>query len=199
MRTFTTSRSEVRAPAQRTWDEECVRLIRDGDVAAFREMFDAFAPSLIRFARQYLGTTELAEETVHDVFLSVWALGPEWEPRGAVRPYLFSAVRNACIDHLRQRQRKPEERSFSESDIFATTEGSYAALRQKELQAAAQRAIEEMPERRRLVFLLSRQQDLTYAEIAAVMGISVNTVEVQIVRALKFLRERLSPMLTSIL
>lgn len=171
-----------------------VERIRQGDEDAFRALFDAYYEPLVVFARLHLPTLEIAEEAVQDVLISIWKRGSDLRLHGALRPYLYGAVRRRCIDY-RRRRKKPGRQQLDAATDYAGEDGPEELLREKELRHALQYALEAMPERRRMVFVLSRYQGLTYNEIAAVLGIKKGTVEVQIVRALKFLRERLAPLL----
>jgi RNA polymerase sigma-70 factor (ECF subfamily) len=106
-------------------------------------------------------------------------------------------VRHAAFAHLR---RERLSRQWTEAQTLANPDATRveppdAAVHASELAAAAERAIAELPERCRLVFTLSRQHGLRYAEIAQVMGITVGTVEVQMNRALKALRTKLTLLL----
>ena len=112
--------------------------------------------------------------------------------RTSVRSYLLTAVRNAALSYLRHervvRRRQAEVRDFHEV-VAASPEAR--ALRQRRLSRSGRRSA-RLPDRCRLVFTLHREQGLTYAEVAEVLGISPRTVEVQIGRALKSLRKGLA-------
>ena len=173
-------------------EDEWAERIRGDSYAAFEALFDAYYAELVESASYYVHRKEVAEELVQDVFFNIWDRRHDWHPRGALRTYLYGAVRNHCLMHLRhekvvQRWRREERhRPRPEAD------GPVDRLEYKEFSRAVQQAIEALPERRRLVFTLSRRQGLTYAEIAALLDLSINTVENQMVRALKTLRERLA-------
>lgn len=178
-------------------DEEWIRRIRQGDCAAFGALFRAYHQDLVRFVRRHVGRLDVAEGLVQDVFCEIWQGRAGWQPRGALRPYLYGAARNHANKHLRHRRvrdryRRDKRRDPGRSVAEDTPERE---LRYKELSAALERAIADMPERRRHVYQLSRQQGLSYAEIAAVLEISTNTVEVHMVRALKFLRASVAQLL----
>lgn len=172
-------------------ESEWVNAIRAGDVSAFEAMFHAYHAPMCAFAYRYLGARDLAEEIVQEVFLFVWERREGWDVRSSVRSYLFTAVRNAALSYLRHervvRRKESEVRRLQPEpppspDLEAVEAETVAAVR---------RAVERLPERCRLAFTLHREQGLTYAEVAAVLGISPRTVEVQIGRALKSLRKYL--------
>jgi RNA polymerase sigma-70 factor (ECF subfamily) len=167
-----------------------------GSAQAFDALVRAHYARLYNFAYRMLGTRDAAEDAVQEIFLWVWDHRSEVQLRDPL-PYLYQALRNRCLMALR-RTRRWREVDFDTEDEAAfaqpagATVGTTTAIEAADLEAALGRAIEELPERCRLVFTMSREQDLTYAEIAAVLGISPKTVENQIGRALKLLRRRLA-------
>jgi RNA polymerase sigma-19 factor, ECF subfamily len=173
-------------------EPERVEGIRAGDPSAFEAMFHAYHAPLCSFACRYLGARDLAEEIVQEVFLCIWERKESWEVRTSVRSYLLTAVRNAALSYLRHervvRRRQAEVRDIHET-VAASPEGRTL---EAETVAAVRQAIGRLPDRCRLVFTLHREQGLTYAEVAEVLGISPRTVEVQIGRALKSLRKNLA-------
>ena len=173
-------------------DAEWVAAVRTGDPAAFEALFHAYHAPLCTSAHRYLGARDLAEEIVQEVFLFVWERRETWHVRTSVRSYLFTAVRNAAMSYLRHervvRQREPEVRELH----HARPTSPEADALDAEIAVAVQQAVSRLPARCRLVFTLNREQGLTYAEIAKVLGISPRTVEVQIGRALKSLRRCLA-------
>lgn len=166
--------------------------IRTGNEQAFEALFAAYHGPLCTFAYRYVQARDIAEELVQEVFLYLWEHRAEWEERAQIRTYLFTAVRNAAVSYLRH-ERVVRRSAARVIEIFTrsrlTADGD---LRAGELAHALQRAIDRLPERCRLVFTLGREQGLTYAEIATVLGISPKTVEVQMGRAYKALRKHLA-------
>jgi len=136
----------------------------------------------------------IAEELVQDVMLELWRRRESLAADGSPQAYLFQATRNRVLNHLRHL--KIEQRS--EPDVRGeswTTPHADAAVAEEELDAAVQRAVRSLPDRCREVFELSRVHGLKYSEIASQLGISVKTVEAQMGKALRTLRERLAPLL----
>jgi RNA polymerase sigma-70 factor (ECF subfamily) len=178
----------ARAPAAR--ETGWVEGIRAGDPAAFEALFHAEHAALCAFAYRYLKARDLAEEIVQEVFLFIWERRKTWDVRSSVRSYLFTAVRNAAVSYLRH-ERVVRRRERDALELFQIP-SVHADLEEAEILAAVQRAVGRLPERCRLVFTLQREQGLTYAEVAEVLGISPKTVEVQMGRALKSLRKSLA-------
>jgi RNA polymerase sigma-70 factor, ECF subfamily len=157
---------------------------------AFDALVRAHYGKLCGFAYRLLGSREMAEDAVHDVFLHVWQGRERFDFRDPLA-YLYRAVRNRIISDRRHHLVHDRvvadigEMSNSAPDAADDVEG-------EELARAAARAVETLPPRCRLVFTMRREQGLSYAEIAQVLDISVKTVENQMTRAAKLLRARLA-------
>ena len=165
-------------------------MLRRDDRAAFEGLFRAYSAALCTFAWGYVRSLEVAEGIVQDVFLKLWKGRTSWDPACGVRAYLYAAVRNGALDHLKHR--RVVERWAAEPRPPSPAEPTpEEELQHKELEAAVQAATARLPERCRLVFTLSRQHGLTYAEIADVLGISPKTVEAQMRRAFALLKQAL--------
>lgn len=166
--------------------------LRRGEARSFERLFRAYHPQLCRYAFSYVGNAAVAEELVQDVFLHVWERRHAWDIRGSARTYLYTAVRNAALSRLRHekviRRSEPETIAlYSDRSAPSADQEVIAA----EITGDLTEAIDRLPRRRREIFLLHREEDLTYTQIAARLGISVKTVETQMSRALKALRRHL--------
>lgn len=183
--------------------------LRAGDESAFEELFRAYFGRLATLAFAFVKSREVAEELVQDTLLRVWRERTTWEVRGSVRSYLYAAVRHRAISHLR----KVRVETRVQDDAIATAlhgaggaweeGGRFASevpaadsrVETQELREAIARAVAELPDRCREAFVLSRQHELSHAEVAAIMGTSVRTVENHVAKARAHLRCRLSPWL----
>ena len=166
--------------------------LRAGDRAAVEELFREHYAALVGFADGYVRSTAVAEEIVQDVFLNLWRGRERLAGEGTLRAYLFQAVRNRALNHLRHARHVARHAAAAPRDDAVPALGD-ALLVEAELAAAARAAVDALPERCREVFLLSRAHDLSYAEIARALDISVKTVETQMGRALKAIRRALLP------
>lgn len=166
---------------------------RRGDVAAFESLYRYLYTPLREFAEGYLRSRELAEEIVQDVFLAIWEGREQLEVRGSVRGYLYVAVRNRALNLIRrgQAERRSTDRIALEEGARVARNTAHEQLVYDELAASVQRVIDELPPRMRQAYTLYYQHDLSYAEVAAVMGNSVKTVENQLARALKIIWQRM--------
>ena len=179
--------------------------LREGDWEAFRVIFEAHYPRLIRLARSLLRDSTDAEDIVQDVFLRIWRDRGRLVIQKSLRTYLLAAVRNRVLDHLRGRtvERRwvdpmPETGEPQGIRHQGSGGGSDPATL-AELEEAYRRAIAALPERCRTTFLLCRGEGLSYADTADVMGVSLGTVRTQMGRALGALRVSLEPFLTLLL
>lgn len=176
-------------------DGELLARLRRGDRAAFDDVFRTWYARLVRVADGIVHDEAVAEEVVQDVMLELWRRREQLAADGAVHAYLLRATRNRALNH--QRHLKVAQRGAVH---VATDEArppvASSMLEATELDAAVRRAMDDLPPRCREVFELSRVQGLRYAEIAEAMDISVKTVETQMGKALKLLRERMSDWLS---
>lgn len=174
-------------------EKQWVRKVREqGDRDAFEKIFRSYYERLCNYAHGYLGTSQGAEDVVQAVFLKIWDQRKNWNPEGTVSQYLFTAVRNKALNVLRH-ERVKEDTEEEVIRVFQELKDKSSADDEEteELRQAIQNAINDLPPRRREIFLLSRRSGLTYQEIANVLGVSVNTVGTQMGRALKTLRNHL--------
>lgn len=167
-------------------DSALVHKIRAGDEGAFEEMFYTYYSGLCAFAAQYVDSYDRARGVVQDVFLRIWQGRASWEVTGELKPYLYQAVRNQALNAIDRRKRFEglREGPVEDRSLSGTREQFY----EKELARAIWSAIDELPHRRRMAFVLHRQHGLSYEQVGEVMGITAKTVENQIGRALKDLR-----------
>jgi RNA polymerase sigma-70 factor (ECF subfamily) len=171
-------------------DGELLARLRRGDEGAFDAVFRAYYGALVGLAEGMLRHRAVAEEVVQDVMLELWRRRETLAVEESLRAYLFQATRNRALNHLRHRkvEHRGEPHARGES---VTPAAADALLAEEEIDVAVRRAVAGLPDRCREVFELSRVHGLTYAEIARTLGISVKTVEAQMGKALKVLREKL--------
>lgn len=166
------------------------------DKLDFDEMYTIYFPKLVRFSQTYLFLQEDAENVVQDIFLKLWENRELLSFEGNFNAYLFTIVKNRCIDILRKECREGSERYFFspverqelEFKLYSLQKFDENSFSFFEMERILQQAIESLPERCREIFRLSRMEGLQNKEIAARLGISVNTVEGQMSIALRKLR-----------
>ena len=179
-----TSSDDVRTDAdERAWADR----IRAGDMDAFEALYRTYWQRLYSFAFRYVHSKEDAEEVAQEVFFRIWRGRAHWVPLGAVRNYLYLAVRNAARDRL---ERAAVARRWRVGQVGTATE-MQSDLEAAELVATVERALAELPPKRSAVCKLRLIDGLSYAQIADRLGICEKTVETQLARGLKFVRDRI--------
>jgi RNA polymerase sigma-70 factor (ECF subfamily) len=168
---------------------DLIEKIRQGDAKAFEKLFFTHSSALIRFSWRFVRNLQVAENIVQDVFVKIWHNRDRLDPLLNVKAYLYKAVKNQALQHLRHL--KIENRQDEVPDFKCTGSSPEEALHAKEIAEALDRAVSELPPHRRAIFTLSKFDHFTYAEIAEMQNISIKTVETQMGRALKFVRRRL--------
>lgn len=166
------------------------------DKPAFEKLFRSFFPGLVLFAMKYLPDQDSAKEVVHNVFLNLWEKREKIDTSASLKSYLFTSVHNRCLNFIRDRKKfDTDESSILKIESTDFSDGS-DRLEEQELEQRIYDALEALPEKCREVFKLNRFEGMKYGEIAGHLGISVKTVEAQMSKALKILREKLSDYLS---
>lgn len=165
---------------------------------SFDDIFNLYYPRCILFATKLLGNKWDAEEAVQELFINLWAKGKLDTINGSVKSYLFKSVFNICIDvHRKNKVKQKNEADGPEAKEAAIPFNN--PLLEEELEKHITEAINQLPEKRRQIFLMSRDEGLSYRQIAEKLALSEKTVETQISRSLKQLKTALSEYLPTIL
>ena len=164
------------------------------EVKEFEQMFHRLQPRLYAYCCKYINNSELAKDIVQECFISLWE--NRTEITVSYEPYLFRAVHNRCISHFRSLKVHDDyatsvKQKLKEMEIYPETPYPLTELYLKEINELLQHCVEHLPEKCRLVFMMSRYQGMKNQEIAEELGISVRTVEAQIYHALKNMKEEL--------
>lgn len=162
--------------------------LREGDEVAFEIIFKRYYAPMVLFAVNYLHDKDRSESIVQDVFVKFWEKRAILEI-SSLRGYLVVSIRNRCHNELK---RQGVVRNYEKS--VDPDAGIWPQYQDKESVERISRVIEELPPRRKTIFKMSRIDGLKYKEIADKLAISPKTVEVQMGKALKFLREKLLPL-----
>ena len=162
--------------------------IAAGDRTVFEALFRLHYRPLCAFAVQYVKDTDKAEDLVQDLFFRLWLDRAKLTITTSLKAYLFASVRNRCLNVVKSAGRV---RVLNEEVDEHAVDEERSEDEHTERIARVQAAIELLPEERKKVFKLSRYEGLKYHEIATRLGISVKTVENQMGKALKTLREEL--------
>jgi RNA polymerase sigma-70 factor (ECF subfamily) len=175
-------------------DEEklLVSMMKAGNSYAFEKLYFRYCKKLYNFIFSICKNREDADGLVQSVFMKVWEKRTEIDPEQSFSGYIFRIAKNSLLNKIK---RKTNERVYMDyllsrpEDLSNSIEKNINYL---ELNLEIERLLEDIPVKRRRVFLLSRMEGLTYREIAAKLNISVNTVNTQISKTLEELRDRLA-------
>lgn len=176
------------------YDALRLEVVHRWDDASMTMLYRHFYRALVVFAGHIAGDLRVAEEIVQDTFVKTWQKRNQFQSTGALKAYLYNAVRNGSISHLRHAQveRSRIEALEAEFSEMQTDENGELQLHREEIYRQLLQAIDQLPAKSRELFLLSIQGK-TSTEIAAEMGISPETVKKQRQRGIARLRELLPP------
>jgi RNA polymerase sigma-70 factor, ECF subfamily len=172
-------------------ENQLLGTLKAGDITAFEMLFRTYYQPLCNYAYTFVQDKDEAEEIVQSTFLSVWEKKETLEIRTGVKPYLYAMVRNACLNVLKHEKVKQQHVAVELATGERSSESVARSVMASELETRIYKAMETLPEQCRLVFKLSRFEELKYAEIAEQLDISVKTVENHMGKALRIMREQL--------
>lgn len=167
-----------------------------GDRNSFKSIFQDYYQPLCHLSMQYLEDQEEARGVVQEAFVKLWEIRQDLDPDSNIRNFLFTLVKNNCLNLLKHRQimlRHHEniKRLEMHYQYESLTRMGDDCLEFKELKELIDLAIRKLPEHCRVVFEMSRFEDLKNREIAEKLGVTQKTVEAHLTKALKILRKDL--------
>ena len=169
-------------------DFQLLQQMQADNMLALDELYKRYQKRLFHFINYILKSTEDSENIVQEVFLKLWENRHKIEK---VKPYIFSIAYNSTISQIRKKIREQAFIDHIRSLPESWEDPVNIDLEYRELKDRTEMIIRELPDRQKEVYLLSRQEGLSYREIAEKMEISVNTVENHLVKALKTIRKEL--------
>jgi len=171
--------------------------IREGQQDSLRRLLERHWSPLVTYAAGIVGGREQAKDVVQETFIRLWQKREGWRSEGSVAAYLYRITRNLALNERRDRRtaerhddRCGERRARNDAPLMPDQ-----VLEADSLRGEIEAAIENLPERRREVFVLSRFHGLTHSEIGETMGIAPQTVSNQMTAALAELRRVLAHLL----
>jgi len=168
--------------------------IQCGNTHAFDELFLRYYDKLLAFALQYVKQLESAEEITSELFVKVWVKRAMLSNIINPEVYLFISIKNASLNWLRSNHRKSQLVTVSSDeqplDIVSIYQTSIAE--EKELSRMLDLIVAKLPDQRRMIFKLIKEQGMKRHEVAEIMGISIRTVENQLHKAIITLAEAIS-------
>ncbi|MEQ9423153.1 MAG: RNA polymerase sigma-70 factor [Cyclobacteriaceae bacterium] len=166
-----------------------VARIAFGDKSAFREFFDHFQGPIFNFLVYKLGDQDLAEDMLQETFLKVWKNRENLDQTQSIKSYLFTMANNAVLNHFRHQ--KVVYAHQAQYRFEATDRSPEEEVQSSEFQNYLLAAIENLPEKTRITFMMSRFENLNYKEISERTDTSIKTVESHIGKALRIIRDKL--------
>lgn len=164
--------------------------------ATFEEAFRSYFTPLCSFAQKYIHDIDEAKDIVHNVFINLWNKREEIDLNTSLKSYLFQGVHNRSLNYIRDHKKIVQFDTLQSEGEIGNYIESKDHLESEEAEGRINRALDDLPDKCKEIFLMNRFDGLKYREVAEKLDISIKTVETQMSRALKTLRERLSDMIS---
>jgi len=172
------------------WYEVWAKIFINKDEKAFQKLFLHFYNDLVHFSNAIVGDLELAEDIVSDIMLTIWKGEIDYKSIKNVKTYLFKATKNRSLNTI---NRDKIHLKYVHSKVITEYASSpEQLLLDKELKDILDNAINNLPEKTKMAFVLVKDNSLTYQEVADIMGISKNTVDRHIQIAIQKIKSTLS-------
>lgn len=171
-------------------EKELLLQLAQGSEEAFRAIFNRYRGKLYHFILKISGSGEAAEDTVHDVFLKVWATKENFAQVENLGSYLYRMAHNHAVSGFRRMARETLVLAELRQESVPAL-GLADPLTQKEIRTFIDEAVAKLSPRQKKVFLLSRYDGLKHKEIADELGLSIHTVRSHLQEAVKVLREEI--------
>jgi RNA polymerase sigma-70 factor (ECF subfamily) len=169
-------------------EQQQLRKIQKGDITSFEALFHHYYNSLCGYSESLVGMKEVAEEVVQDVFLNIWKNRETLRIRQSLQSYLYRAAYNNSMMYLRKMRREHFMEDLSRPEPIVNEPDPSQVIQLDEVSDLISQTLGRLPERTREIFRLNRQEGLKYREIAIKLSISEKTVEANMGKALKALR-----------
>lgn len=181
-------------PEIQQWNE-----LKEGDITAFEMFFKTYYQPLCNYAYSFIQDKDEAEEIVQSTFISMWEKKDRLDIKTSLKSYLYTMVRNTSLNVIKHEKIKQKFVGEALAIEDRTYESVTQSVLSSELDEKIQQAISTLPEQCRLVFKLSRFEELKYSEIAEQLGISIKTVENHMGKALRIMRDQLKDYLPTVI
>jgi len=171
-------------------NNDLLERIKEGDENAFKALFDLYGRKVYQFVSNYVKNSADAEDITQNVFIKIWQTRNRIDPSRSFKAFIFKVAYHITIDHIRSKAANEfVELSSLNDDAWTENAGADDLVIQRQLKSLYERAIDQLPPKRREIFTLSRHQGLTNKQIADHLNISVKTVENQMTAALCSMKE----------
>jgi RNA polymerase sigma-70 factor (ECF subfamily) len=174
-------------------DEQLMADVAEGDQRAFHRLAERHIPRGLALARRLTGSGADAEEIVQEALIRVWVNAPRWRPTAAFRSWFHRIVVNLCLDRTRRTRWTSLDAAGDPADPASD---AVTMIDREETRQAVEKALADLPDRQRAALVLTYYEGLGNAETATTLGTSVPAVEALLIRARRFLRNRLAMLRT---
>lgn len=175
-----------------TPEKELVKKVKVGDQAAFKEIFYRYKDKLLSYCFRFTKSEAIAEEIVHDVLIKIWTGREQIDPDLSFNSYLYTITRNYSLNFLK----KAATNTSLQQKLVYYFEKSHCQPEDDviyhDFEEITEQAIALLPPQRRLIYLMSRKQAMSYKEIAHQLDISKFTVKNQMAKSFRFIKDYLS-------
>ena len=179
--------------ADQVTDERLLEQAASGDGTAFQILYERYRDGIFRFAYRLIGSVEAAEDITHDCFLSLIKEPGRFDPaRASLRTYLYAAARNLALKQFNYFSRAAAIEDLQEEPAGSGSDGPVRQVLDSELSAQVEKAIAGLAPLQREALILFEYEELSLAEIGAVVGADVGTVKSRLFRAREALRQKLA-------
>ncbi len=168
--------------------------LKKGNISAFEQLFHGYYNKVHYFTRSLLNNREEAENLTQETFIALWENRKKLNDNTVIGSYLYKIARNLVMNHIRKKVNHQTYIEYVYNHSSNEDNSTQHEIDNAELEEMLLKNIDQIPPRRKEIFLLSFEKGLTYKEIAEKLNISENTVDTQIRNALNFLRENISKM-----
>lgn len=179
-------------------DVELMELVKQGDYSAFDEIYNRYHKGIRNFLFSLTWDQDIAEDCLQEVFLGLFRVRDRFELRGKFSTYIFQIAKNQYLSHCRRRKRHPDEASLDNegSKAFENLRASErvepeAHLIEDYRRWKIRQAIESLPDKQKLVFVMSHFEGMKYDEISEILGVPVGTIKSRMAAAVRTLREEI--------
>jgi len=163
-----------------------------GDTRAFRQIFDALFSNLTKFSFSFVHSKEAATEIVDELFVQLWIKRADIMKINDLRVYLYTATKNASLNYISKKAKQIEIEPYENLQVQMTDLVSPEQIMiTKEMLQKIKEAVDSLPPRCKLIFKFVREDGLSYSEVAEILGLSIKTIDAQMVIAVARIRGKL--------
>lgn len=172
-------------------EKKLVELLKDSDPEAFTSLFRSYGRKVYHFSIGYLKSKEEAEEIVQDTFFKIWQNRSTLNTSCSFSGFVFTIAHNLILNRIRKVRNQSAVEEHLRVNELAESNPTEEKIMQDDFERIRQSALSQLPDRRRVIFELIRENDMSYQQVAEKLNISVKTVEAQMTEALRHFRKKL--------